>query len=109
VPVVVQVKKKSYTKEESEKIISNTFRDLGIEEEMVSIAKCESGLNNNAINPKDSNGYASIGLFQVSLLHNKTTEYLTDPYNNSLKARELYLENDSFSPWYNCATRLNLL
>ena len=68
----------------------------------LAIAKCESGLNPDAYNPKNKNGSVDRGLFQVNSVHDNRLEALgLDPWNpedNAVFARMLYEEN-GWLPW----------
>jgi len=77
---------------------------------IVAIARCESRLNNLAINKLDTNGFASIGLTQISMIHGMDREYLLVPHNNAKEAYKLFIKaKGTFKPWYNCARSNGLL
>jgi hypothetical protein len=74
---------------------------------MIKIAKCESGLDNTINRPKDTNGYASRGLFQINEVNGALKDWHI-PYNNVKKAREIY-DKQGIRAWKNCAIKHNLL
>ena len=96
-----------YSPESVEMTIHNVFSDLGIGEEMVEIARCESTLNNLVYRPRDTNGYASLGLFQINKINGELYDWHI-PYNNAKKAKEIYLKQ-GFKAWYNCSKKLKLI
>lgn len=67
------------------------------------IANCESGLNPERINYEDEKftGHKSYGLFQI----NGYFENWSDPYVNSLKAKEIY-DKYSWIRWKNCYQKM---
>lgn len=75
----------------------------------VAIARCESGLNPKAYNPKNTNGTTDGGLFQINSTHYKRMEKLgLDPYDvrdNAAFARMLY-EESGWRPWV-CAKKVS--
>lgn len=88
-----------YPKENIKLVIEYVFKDLGVSEEMIAIAKCESGLN-NTVNIMDTNNKRSKGIFQLN--GSNAVDKWEIPYVNAMKARELYL-NGGFNHWKNCA------
>lgn len=65
----------------------------------VAIAKAESELNPNAINPERHDGCnGSIGIFQMACVHERKGESLKDVETNIKRARELYL-SEGWRPW----------
>ncbi len=64
----------------------------------IGVALCESSLRPTA------RGYGGwyVGLFQVWLGHSYASDWLTDPYNNTLAAWELSKEGTVTSPWPVC-------
>lgn len=99
-----------YSNESSAYTIRHVFSSVSpaVAFQAVAISSCESGLNNKALNPKDLNNHASIGLMQISMLHGYDREYLFNPYNNAKVALDLY-KKAGWRPWYNCAKQLKLL
>jgi len=77
----------------------------GKTEEAQKIANCESGLNPERINYEDEKitGHKSYGLFQI----NGYFENWSDPYVNSLKAKEIYNKR-GWSAWLKCSKKLGL-
>lgn len=75
----------------------------------LSIARCESGYNNLAVNYTDSklNGHVSRGLFQMSEI-NGVIPLWWEPKINAEKAYLLYQKSGVF-PWMNCSRSLGLL
>ena len=65
--------------------IHNVFSDLGIGEEMVEIARCESRLNNKA-HVLDVNNKYSVGVLQLN--GSNAVEDWSIPYNNAKKAND---------------------
>ena len=60
----------------------------------MSVAACESTMNPAAISPSGQH----IGLFQVSLVHGYSVDYLLVPENNVAVAYQLYLDR-GWQPW----------
>ena len=74
----------------------------------MAIAKCESGLNIEAYNPRNKNGTTDGGLWQINDVHNGTLETLgLDKYNpeDATKfARLLYDQRGGWGDWV-CYTK----
>ena len=66
-------------------------------EQMIAIAKCESGLKATAINTKNKNKTTDGGIFQINSTH-KTDIDKFDPKQNIAFARKLYDER-GVKPW----------
>lgn len=96
-----------YSKEYSIQVIKDVF---GADApKMIAIAKCESSLNNLAVNLEDSklNGHVSRGLFQTSEIHGKNDQWW-EPKINAEIALRIY-KKQGLSAWYNCSVRLGYL
>lgn len=93
-----------YSEESIKYTIQYVFADLGIGDEMVQIAKCESNFR-NLVNILDTNKKRSVGIFQLN--GGNAVDDWHIPYNNAKKARELYL-NGGFRHWHNCSLKLGL-
>lgn len=87
-----------WTPERIEQEIRNTFPETP--NTAVAIAKAESELNPNALNPEAHKGCnGSYGIFQIACVHKKTnTSELKDIKTNLKKAREIYLK-EGWKPW----------
>lgn len=94
-----------YSEESVVSTIRNVFADLGNANQMIAISKCESGFNNN-VSILDTNKKMSVGIFQLN--GTNAVEDWHIPYNNAMKAKELYL-NGGYRHWRNCARINNLL
>lgn len=68
----------------------------------VAIAKCESGLNIEAYNPRNTNGTTDGGLWQINDIHNASLDKLGfdkyDPIEATKYARILY-ERNGWRDW----------
>ena len=64
----------------------------------VLIAKCESGLNPNAINDRNTNKTIDRGIMQINSVHDTTGYDLFDVQDNLAFARKLYDES-KWLPW----------
>jgi hypothetical protein len=98
--VITKVDRIVYTQPDApEDIIMTVFGEDG--ELAVKVAKCESGLNPNAINKTSS----ARGLFQImQSWHKIDQKWLFDPMINTLVARQLFDESGgSFSPHWDAS------
>lgn len=87
-----------------EKTIEEKIRDTFPEapNTAVAIAKCESGLNPNAINNRNKNGTTDGGLMQINSIHDKYLDELgLDKFDvdDNLKFARLLYEERGFAPW----------
>lgn len=95
--------------EVAEKTIEEKIRETFPEDPdtAVLIAKCESGLNPNALNTKNKNGTSDGGLMQINSVHDtRLLELGLDKFNvddNLAFARILY-EERGWKPWV-CFTK----
>lgn len=68
----------------------------------MAVARCESGLNPNAHNPRNTNGTTDGGLFQINSVHDKRLEAMGldkyDPEDAAKFARMLY-DEEGWRPW----------
>lgn len=79
--------------ETNEEIIQAVFQDRA--DEALKIARCESGMRENARNPESS----ATGLFQImASVHGVRRDWLENPIINTMIAKELY-EASSWNPW----------
>ena len=76
-------------------------------ERALAVARCESGLNPDAINTRNPNGTYDGGVFQINSVHRKRLESLGldkfDPEDNVKFARMLY-DEQGWKPWV-CHTK----
>lgn len=74
----------------------------------VAIAKAESSMDTNAVNPEAHNGCTgSIGLMQIACVnYTGNKEDLKDPALNLKIARSLY-ERDGWRPWGVCRDKVD--
>lgn len=88
----------NWTKERIEEEIRKTFPEDP--ERAVAIAKAESGLRIDAVNPEQHKGCkGSIGIMQIACVHNiEDIDALKDPIVNLKKAREIY-DREGWQPW----------
>lgn len=82
------------------KTIEDKIRDMFPEDPdtAVAIAKCESGMRENAFNGKNRNGSWDAGVMQINSVHGYSKEFLFDVDNNLKVARKLY-DHSGFNPW----------
>ena len=64
----------------------------------VAIAKCESGLRQDAVN-HNTDGTYDVGIFQINQVHAISQKNLENPYANAGYAYSLYIEQGT-NPWY---------
>lgn len=104
-PVIVEPVR--YSKEHNEQVIKKVFgADAN---KMIAIARCESGLDNLAVNENDRllNSHPSKGIFQISEIHGEREDWWKPEVNASI-ALSLY-KKQGVKPWYNCSVKLGLL
>jgi hypothetical protein len=95
--VVLIEEKINWTTERIELEIRKTFpEDADV---AVAIAKAESELNPNALNPEKHKGCSgSIGIMQIACLHHENPEELYDVRENLQTARRIY-DAEGWEPW----------
>ena len=68
--------------------------------EAVTIFECESGLRANAVNDKNSNGTADVGIPQINTVHGIRAKWLKNPSIAIRVAKQLFDEQGGWSAWY---------
>ena len=92
-----QEKEQEEVKESIEDKIRAVFGDNA--DRAIEIARCESGLNPNAINNSNSNGSTDVGLFQINSVHGVRSKWLLNPDINIRVAKQIFDEQGNFSAW----------
>ena len=90
-------------------ILAMVYTRFGNRPQIWNLVLCESGGNNRALNPVDTNGYWDAGLFQINGVHGMTPEYWFNPINNIEKAWQLSKGGTYWYPWPNCARSVGLI
>ena len=68
----------------------------------VAVANCESSLNANAYNPKNTNGSTDGGLWQINSIHDSRLEQLgLDKYDaeDATRFARLLYDESGWTPW----------
>lgn len=70
------------------------------------IAKCESGLRKDAINPNNPNGTTDYGVFQINSVHlKKRGDKFTNDWRENVRVAKKIFDEQGFRPWV-CATAI---
>lgn len=88
-------------KKNVEEIIEEVFGDLGQEvvDEAKLVARCESGMREEAHNGANKDDSRDDGAFQINSVHGINPRFLKDAYVNVTVARQLY-DEQGWQPWY---------